>query len=203
MRKLFVYKKTIICSLLVALFLGNFIGTMANAGEIKNEFVRFHIIANSNDENDQTVKWEIRNKIFSQLDLSGITSKEMALVYFNEHQTEIEEIANEVLAANNMPYRCKVTVGKKAFPVREYTGFVLPAGIYDAISVTLGEGNGENFFCVMYPSLCALEGVTEQTNAQQEILHHVLSEKEAAFITGNKKQLVCKFKILEFFESVF
>ncbi|MBQ7951115.1 MAG: stage II sporulation protein R [Clostridia bacterium] len=203
MRKFFVYKKTVICSLLVALFLGNFIGTMANAGEIKNEFVRFHIIANSNDENDQTVKWEIRNEIFSQLDLSGITSKEMALVYFNEHQTEIEEIANEILAANNMPYRCMVTVGKKAFPVREYTGFVLPAGIYDAISVTLGEGNGENFFCVMYPSLCALEGVTEQTNAQQEILHHVLSEKEAAFITGNKKQLVCKFKILEFFESIF
>ncbi len=203
MEQHFFNKKTIICGLLIALLIGNLIGTMANAGEITNEFVRFHIVANSNNENDQAVKWKVREEIFSRLDLSGITSKEMALTYFNEHKSKIEEIANDVLIENNMPYRCTVTVGKKTFPVREYTGFVLPAGTYDAISVTLGQGNGENFFCVMYPSLCALEGITEEVNTQGEIINHVLSEKEAAFITGNKKQLVCKFKILEFLDCIF
>lgn len=203
MKRIFCNKKMIICGSLIALFIGNLIGTIANAGEITNEFVRFHIVANSDDKEDQAVKWKVREKIFSCLDLSNINSKESALVYFHEHQAEIEEIANVVLRENHLPYNCKVTVGKKNFPVREYTGFVLPAGIYDAICVTLGQGNGENFFCVMYPSLCALEGITEQTSNQQEVINHVLSDKEAAFITGNKKQLVCKFKILEFFDQIF
>ena len=203
MKQFFYNKKTVIFGVLLALLIGNLMGTIANAGEIKNEFVRFHIVANSNDERDQAVKWKVREEIFSRLDFSVITSKEEALYYFYQHQSEIEEIANEVLGENNMPYGCSVTVEKKTFPVREYTGFVLPAGTYDAISVTLGHGKGENFFCVMYPSLCALEGITEETSAQQEIIHHVFSDKKAAFITGNKKQLVYKFKILEIIEYIF
>ncbi len=201
--QVFYQKKIFWLTILFTFLCGTLLGTASEAKEISNRFVRFHIIANSNSEEDQAVKWNVREQIFLQLDLSHITSKETALQYFREHQEEIEILANKVLSDSGYPYQCSVTVEKREFPVREYSDFVLPAGVYDSVCVTLGQGKGENFFCVMYPSLCMIEGVTEQADSNAEILNNVLTEKEAAFITGNQKQIVCKFKIVELFEKIF
>lgn len=201
--QLFYEKKFLWLALLVTFFCGNLMGTVSDAKSISEHFVRFHIIANSNSEQDQSVKWAVREQIFSQFDLSGITSKETALQYFREHREAIEAAANQVLSEYGYPYRCKVTVQKQKFPVREYSDFVLPAGVYDAVCVTLGQGSGENFFCVMYPSLCMIEGITEKTESNAEILNSVLTEKETAVITGDKKQIVCKFKVVELLENIF
>lgn len=193
---------TLWITLLVSFFAGSLIGVIADADEITQDFVRFHIVANSNTEQDQAVKWKVREAIFSEMDFSSIDSKASAIRYFTENQEKIKEIANEVLLENHFPYHSLVSVGKRQFPIREYTNFVLPSGEYDAVSVILGEGKGENFFCVMYPSLCMIEGVTEQTESEQELLNNILTEKTAAVITGNKKQLVYKFKIAEIFKKV-
>lgn len=201
--QVFYQKKFLWLTLLFTFLCGNLLGTASDAKEISNQFVRFHIIANSNSAEDQSIKWKVREQIFSHFDLSGITSKEKALQYFQEHREEIENLANRILSDSGYSYQCCVTVEQREFPVREYSDFVLPAGVYDSVCVTLGQGKGENFFCVMYPSLCMIEGVTEKTDSNAQILNSVLTEKEAAFITGNKKQIVCKFKIVELLEKIF
>lgn len=197
------HNKILWLTLLFLFFIGNLMGTASAAREISHRFVRFHIIANSNTNSDQSVKWKVREAIFSRLELESITSKDAALRYFCDQQETIETIANMVLAENGFSYTAKVRVEKRNFPVREYSDFVLPAGVYDSVCVTLGEGKGENFFCVMYPSLCKIEGITEKTESNPEVLKAVLSEKEAALITGNKKQIICRFKIAELWNKIF
>ena len=198
--------KNVLIALLAVFLVGTLLGTVSEAKDlakgISEKFVRFHIVANSNSEEDQRIKMKVREAIFREFDFSDISSKEEALSYFTIHRDEIKTVAERVLSEQGFSYRATVTVGKKAFPVREYTDFVLPAGIYDAISVTLGEGKGKNFFCVMYPSLCKIEGVTESTDSDYQELNYVLTEKEVANITGNKQQIVYKFKVVELFEKL-
>ena len=88
---------TLWITLLVSFFAGSLIGVIADADEITQDFVRFHIVANSNTEQDQAVKWKVREAIFSEMDFSSIDSKESAIRYFTENQEKIREIANEVL----------------------------------------------------------------------------------------------------------
>lgn len=199
--------RAVITAVLTVFLIGTLLGMVSEAKEqtdkISEKFLRFHIVANSNSREDQTVKMKVREAIFSELDFSHISSKEEAISYFTKHQEDIECIANRVLLENGFSYTANVTVGKRGFPVREYSDFVLPAGTYDAISVTLGAGEGENFFCVMYPSLCKIEGVTESTDSDYRMLNSVLSEEETSAITGNKQQIVYKFKLIEILEYIF
>lgn len=206
-KKIFQENKNVIVAVLAVFLIGTLLGMVSEAkdlaDEISEKFVRFHIVANSNSEEDQRVKMKVREAIFWELDFSHISSKEEALSYFILHQDKIKTIADRVLSECGFSYTATVNVGKKAFPVREYTDFVLPAGTYDAISITLGEGKGANFFCVMYPSLCKIEGVTESTDSDYQALNCVLTEKEVAEITRNKHQIVYKFKVVEIFEKLF
>lgn len=195
--------KAVIIAVLVVFLIGTLLGMVAEAEQISEKFLRFHIVANSNSMEDQTVKMKVRETIFSEMDFSEISSKEEALAYFKNHQKELKNIADRVLRENGFSYEADVFVGKKEFPVREYSDFVLPAGCYDAVSITLGDGGGENFFCVMYPSLCKIEGVTESVDVDCQSINYILTDKEASVITGNKKQIVCKFKIVEFFQRLF
>ena len=192
--------KRLLLGIFTTFFIGNVLGIVTQANEIPKEFVRFHIIANSDSQADQNIKWNVREAIFNSLDLSEITSKESALEYFRSHCDEIETIANKTLQENNAPYTAQVSVEKREFPLREYSDFVLPKGVYDSVCISLGSGEGQNFFCVMYPSLCMIEGVTQSSRSNLDVIGSVLTEEQASAITGNKKQIVCKFKIAELFD---
>ena len=172
----------------------------SNANEITQKFVRFHIIANSDDEKDQTVKMKIREEIFKELNLTELNSKQKAIDYFTANKPKIEDIADNILKADGFDYKSNVKVGKKQFPVRTYNDFTLPSGVYDAVSIELGEAKGANFFCVMYPSLCLINGISENSDENIKILNNTLTEEEAKVITGDN--VVIKFKIAEIFNSI-
>lgn len=192
-----------IIPVLIFVFLtGTLIGVQALSESVSDDLVRFHIVADSNSEASQNVKWQVRKEIFETLDLSGINSKEEALSYFKSNRKKITDIADKVLSENNMHYKSHVYIGKKTFPVREYKSFILPAGVYDAVCVTLGEGKGENFFCVMYPSLCMISSVTEKTEENAELLNSVLTEKETKAVTDTGNKTVIKFKFAEIAEKI-
>jgi stage II sporulation protein R len=193
-----VTRTALACALV--LLAGLFYGTVRGANEITQKFVRFHIIGNSDGAADQEVKMKVRTKIFETADLSGINSKEATLSYFIRNKDKIEDAANAALKESGFSYAAKVNVEKKPFPIREYADFTLPGGIYDAVSVELGEAKGKNFFCVMYPGLCKLDSVTETTPENIEKLNSVLTEKEAAAVTGNKAAV--KFKLAEVFNKI-
>ena len=178
--------------LIFVFFLGSAIGIKAQTDDLPQKIVRFHIVADSNSKEAQAVKWEIRKAIFE-----NIASKEDALSYFKNEKETIRKIADDILKKNGFSYRSNVYIGKKQFPVRVYNSFVLPAGIYDTVSINLGRAEGENFFCVMYPSLCMINSISEKTDECPELLGSVLNEKETQLITDTSEKTVIKFKIVE------
>ena len=170
---------------------------------INNSIVRFHIRANSNTELDQDIKMAAREYFFENFPLKNVKNKEEALLYFSENGRKIEELLNAFLQEQNVSYKCNVKIKKEMFPVREYNDFTLPAGIYDALVITLGKGGGDNFFCVMYPSICMLDGVTQTTDEKLNLLAGVLTDEEIKLIASDSEKTLIKFKIIEIFDKFF
>ena len=122
----------------------------------KNDYIRIYILANSNLEIDQNVKYEIKDKIISYLlpYISLCETREDFVSVINNSIDGIENVANKVLKEKNFSYKANVKFCEENFPTREYNSLVLESGLYDAIIVNLGEAKGDNWWCVVYPPLC-------------------------------------------------
>ena len=126
------------------------------SGEIRENVVRLHILADSNSEIDQNVKLKVRDALLeknSEL-LSDKVTPENATEYFKNSKDELEQCANEVLKENGLNYKATITLGKEYYTTRVYEDLTFPAGVYTSIKVVLGSGEGKNWWCVMFPPLC-------------------------------------------------
>lgn len=188
--------------LIMIFLLGNIIGIKAQTDGIADKLVRFHIVADSDSIGAQNVKWEVRKKIFERLKMPEFKSKEEALSYFKSEKENIEKTAEETLLKNGCNYGCKVYIGKKYFPVRKYKTFTLPSGIYDTVSIALGSAEGRNFFCIMYPSVCAVSSISEETDESPSLLGSVLTDSEVDAVSKTGGKTVVKFKIAEIFGKI-
>lgn len=122
------------------------------------EYLRIHIRANSNSNIDQDVKYEIKDEIVEFLTpiISSCKTKSDFTYVINKNLSNIESIANEILAQNNFDYKSSAEIRNEYFPVRSYDNVTLESGYYDALIVELGEAKGDNWWCVVYPPLCFL-----------------------------------------------
>lgn len=142
--------------------------------------LRFHILANSDSDEDQSVKLEVRDllfkKIYADLQKKETRSSEKEVFsfkqelqsYIKEHRTELEEAAEALMKRRGFSYPATIEVTKFRFPDRKYHGSWFPAGTYDAIRVLLGNGKGHNWWCVLYPPLSfsgseAVKEITDDT----------------------------------------
>ena len=128
----------------------------ADRETLKNQVVRLHVVAASDSEEDQAIKLQVRDAVLESLDYS-IDNAEEAKAYLAENLDRIEATANRVLAETGCGDTASVTLQKEAFDTRVYDTFTLPAGVYDALRITIGEGEGRNWWCVVFPSLCMPE----------------------------------------------
>lgn len=128
----------------------------ATAADIADKVVRIHIRANSNSEEDQRVKLAVRDSVTAFLteELEGCITRENALEVLAEDGEKLREIAQNTLYDNGYDYKVRVELKKENFPEREYDGYVFPEGEYDALMIYLGEGKGDNWWCVAFPPLC-------------------------------------------------
>ncbi len=163
--------------------------TMLRADTVTDEIVRLHIIANSDSEADQAVKLMVRDSLseLASETLSDAADAAQASELLAALLPEIEEIANTVLSQSDMEYRAEATLGVSHFPPRTYGGVTLPAGNYNALIVRLGEGEGHNWWCVMYPPLC----YAGEEPVDTERLNEALETK-----------VEYRFRIAEFLEEV-
>ncbi len=124
--------------------------------ELAQECIRIHIRANSNSDGDQAVKLKVRDEITSYLTgkLEGCKSKEEARKTLEQEQSNLVKIANHTLNANNFEYKASIALKNEYFPDRKYDGYDFPEGKYDALIIYLGEGTGDNWWCVAFPPLC-------------------------------------------------
>lgn len=191
----------------MSIFVGGTFGVYArdkdNIEDINNKLVRFHIIANSDTDEDQQLKMELREYMFQNIKFDKNAEKKDVIKYFSENKEELQEKINTFLKIKNSSYTAEVNVEKEYFSVRKYNNFVLPAGNYDAVVVKIGEAKGQNFFCVMYPSLCYIDSISGDIKGNMEGLKKVLTDEQINLIEKNKGETVVKFKIVEILNKIF
>ncbi len=151
-------KKLIKCVLACAL-LAAFVwcGTViADRQRLNEELIRLHVVANSDSVEDQNLKLLVRDAVIASLRqaLADVRDTEQAKEYLQENLSKLQELANKTLDAAGSAQQAVVTLCREGFPTRQYDTFSLPAGIYEALRVTIGDGAGKNWWCVVFPSLC-------------------------------------------------
>lgn len=135
------------------------------ATAIPEQSIRLRILANSDAPGDQLVKREIRDAVVAQMgewvaELENPQSLDEARKVIREHLSEIENRVGEELASRGLNYEYQVKLGSVPFPTKLYGGTVYPAGDYEAVRITLGEGKGQNWWCVLFPPLCFIDAGT-------------------------------------------
>ena len=120
---------------------------------------RLHVLANSDSDADQQVKMQVRDAVLEATKDGILTCKsaQEARAYIEKNLEIIEKTANETLAANGFDYTATAQVGTFHFPDRTYQDVTYPEGDYQALRISLGEGKGHNWWCVMFPPLCLTE----------------------------------------------
>lgn len=158
-------KMCVFCFL--AAFLVWFGTVLADRQALNENVIRFHVVANSDSEADQTVKLQIRDAVVEYLQpvLAELPSAEEAKAWLEEHLEELKAVADRILTENGFSETATVTVQKEAFDTRQYDTFTMPAGVYSALRITVGEGRGQNWWCVVFPQLC-LPAVSEDFDAE-------------------------------------
>ena len=128
---------------------------------------RLHIIANSDSKEDQAVKLEVRDAILANTleQAKDIQTKDEMKKYVEEHLPEMEQIAQDVLDQQGFSYGARAMVGVYDFPDKTYGDVTYPAGEYEALRIVLGEGEGQNWWCVIFPPLCLID--IQQSEEQQ------------------------------------
>lgn len=173
-----------------------------DAGRVRNEVVRFHVIANSNDEADQELKLKVRDGVFALIEelFADCTDQSQALETARRNETLLAAAGEQILRENGNDAPVSVEVGPRFFPTREYGDLSFPAGSYQTVSIEIGNANGKNFWCVLYPALCIAPAVAAQ-EAEQEMAA-IVGEDSTAFLKKTDEKQQIKFVLVEWFEWI-
>ena len=151
-------KKMIKCVLVCALLTGLvWCGTViADRERLNEELIRLHVVANSDTSEDQELKLLVRDAVICSLQetMKRMPDSTQARQYIQAHLPELQAIANQTLQMAGSTCSAAVSLCRESFDTRFYDTFSLPAGVYDALKITIGEGKGHNWWCVAFPSLC-------------------------------------------------
>ena len=189
-------KNTVAFSLLAALLL---VFTWVSASEdisrdLSSGILRLHILANSNSAEDQALKLKVRNRLLSEVKQ---TQKSLT-------DAEIQKICENEITDNGYDYTVKIERGRFHFPQKSYENLTLPAGEYNAVRILIGEGSGENWWCVMYPPLCFSESTTGKLDeSAAEALKNTVSPESLAMICESDSAVIKpSFKLVELYNTL-
>jgi len=169
-----------------------------------NNLIRFHVRANSNSDVDIALKYMVRDKVLAEIEegLKACETKDEAKEYLTENLELIKVVAEEALSEEGYNYSVKAYLTNDYFPIRQYGDMVLPAGYYEALRIDIGLANGENFWCLLYPTMCVpveAGGVVTQ-DGQQEIKESLTPEQyDKLFVKKEvpEDKIEIRFKLLE------
>ncbi len=172
-------------------------GFDARCDEIRENVLRLHVLANSDSEADQALKLKVRDALLikSENVFKNCNNESEAVAQAQKHLEDFRETALQVIADSGYQYSVKVEVAETWFETRDYEDFSLPAGTYEALRVIIGEGNGHNWWCVMFPSIC-LPAASRETQDFKGVL-----DDGTADIVEQPKRYKARFKVVEIFEK--
>lgn len=189
---------------IVYILLSVFSYSNAVSTDISNSVFRLHVIANSNSNEDQNLKYLVRDELIKYMNsiCKNISSKEEAIKIANDNKNEFYTIAKKVIQDNGFNYDVNIDIGNFSFPTKTYGDISLPAGFYDALKVEIGSSSGQNWWCVMFPSLCFVDisnGVVPEES--KESLQNNMEEENYNLISSDTFEFKLKFKLIELFEN--
>lgn len=181
----------------------------AYSEDYREKLIRFHVLANSDAEEDQELKLKVRDTVISYLQpkLESSKSIEQSEEIIKSENDKIKEISENIIKESGYNYSVSVNLEYSNFPAKQYSSVVLPAGKYKALRIVIGEGKGKNWWCVMFPPLCFVDEqsgmIDEKTDKQ---LKSVLTEEEYDLIMGKDEEEVnnikFKFRIIEVLQNI-
>ena len=186
--------------LFLAAFLASGAAALQTGQELSDRVVRLHVLANSDSEEDQALKLKVRDRLLACTEpvLAGAADRREAEALLREHLAELERIAALEIRANGYDYPVTVELEDTVFPTREYEGFTLPAGKYLALRAVIGAGEGRNWWCVVFPPLCAAAAAEVPETA----LAAGFSPEQVGLITEENQGYVLKSKLVEFWRDL-
>lgn len=196
--KLKIWELSLLTAFLVAILWGILLdGSQQNLAQ---QVIRLHIVPHSNEETHQEVKHHIRDNIqaFLQEQLEGVRGKDAAEEVVVEHLETLNQIAQETALDFGLTLPTRVSFTQERFPTRAYGHFTLPAGNYTALQIHLGDGVGQNWWCVVFPPLCFDTALGEVP----DLAVMGFEEGELALIADSGGGLAFRFRVLEIFDGL-
>lgn len=178
--------------LISVIVFSSFTSSVSTAEEISDKVLRLHILADSDSTEDQDMKLKLKNYFLENTSnlFCGETVEENIKIA-RDNREYIENICNEFLAENNYEKKARVTVTNEFFSTRVYDDFTLPAGNYNTVKIEIGEGEGHNWWCIVFPSVCL--------SACSSSMSEYLTEEEMELVESGYTP---KFKIIEIVEKI-
>lgn len=178
--------------------------THAVTTDIADSVFRLHVIANSDSDEDQNLKYIVRDKVIEYMSSisQNALSKEEVIEIAKANLDKIQAVATQTIRDNGYTYSVNVEVGNFSFPSKRYGDITLPPGYYDALRIKIGKAEGQNWWCVMFPPLCFVDvtsGVVPDES--KEIMKENLSKEEFDLISKNSNEVKVKFKIVEVLQN--
>lgn len=138
-------------------------GIIGDRQTLNQELIRLHVVADSDSDRDQQIKLRVRDAVMESLSkaMADMTDVEQAKLYIQAQLPKIEKIANDTLQYLGCESTARVSFQEEVFDTRIYDTFTLPAGVYEALRITIGSGEGKNWWCVVFPTLC-MSAVSEE-----------------------------------------
>jgi stage II sporulation protein R len=175
--------------------------TLKDGSTLEDSLIRFHVKANSDSEADQSLKMQVKDAVVEKLSaaLENVVDVKQAENWLRENLDTIKGWAKSALEHLGSDQKVSVSLEEEAFPTRKYDTFSLPAGIYQALRITLGEGEGQNWWCVVFPSLCQSATTADLQEAAQAA---GFSERVTDTVTENGTVYEVRFWLLDFFGKI-
>lgn len=187
-----------VLALFVACLVCTALWAEATQVQLASQVIRLHVLANSDSEEDQALKLEVRDRVLETTSalLAGETEPQAAAVLLEQHLDDIAQTAAQEISAQGHDDRVEVRLEQTWFPTRQYQGISLPAGNYLALRVLIGAAEGHNWWCVVFPNLC-LPAVSERA-----LETSTLTPGQISLLQEEETSYVFRFKALELWQSL-
>lgn len=187
-----------VLALFVACLVCTALWAEATQVRLASQVIRLHVLANSDSEEDQALKLEVRDRVLETTSalLAGETEPQAAAVLLDQHLDDIAQTAAQEISAQGHDDRVEVRLEQTWFPTRQYQGISLPAGNYLALRVLIGAAEGHNWWCVVFPNLC-LPAVSERA-----LEASTLTPGQISLLQEEETSYVFRFKALELWQSL-
>ncbi len=172
---------------------------------LSNSVFRLHVIANSDTQEDQDLKYIVRDKLIEYMNTlnESNSSKEEVIKIAQDNLKNFKQIAENTIREQGYSYSVEVEIGNFEFPTKTYGDISFPAGYYDALRVKIGEAKGKNWWCVMFPPLCFVDVTTGivPDNSKDDLKQNLSNEEYKIISDTESSDITLKFKLIEFFEN--